>query len=66
MKTNVKLFGYAEYPYDGPTHSCPNIKEIMNNFSNIKSFYPQDEQEFLESFEQTKKEGPTFIKLINI
>ena len=63
MNTNVKLLGYAEYPEDGITHQTPNIKYIMKSFNNIKSFYPNNKEEFLKAL---KNKGPTFIKLINI
>jgi len=63
MKTNVTLLGYDDYPFDGITHNTLNIEETMKLFKNIKSFYPQNKDEFLEAL---KEEGPKFIKLINI
>lgn len=72
QNVNVKLVGYADYPNQGPTHSCLNEKIFIEMFKNqnndypseLKSYFPIDSKDtqkiIMESY---KYEGPFFISL---
>ena len=63
QKANVKLIGYADYPELGPTHALTDEK-MVDNFKNIKTFYPKDSQETREAaIDAYTHQGPTFISL---
>jgi len=64
QKANVKLVGYADYPNLGPTHKELNAKKLMSLFKNIKSFFPKNKSETIQSVKKAyKKDGPCFISL---
>ena len=64
QNVNVNLVGFADYPTLGPTHTELNGKKLMQLFSNIKSFYPQDGDETEVAVNQAyEQDSPTFISL---
>jgi len=66
QNVNVNLVGFADYPTLGPTHTELNGKKLMQLFSNIKSFYPQDGDETEVAVNQAyEQDNPTFISLKN-
>jgi transketolase len=66
QKVNVKLVGFADYPFLGPTHAEIDAKKLMSLFKNIKSFYPKDGNDTIKFCHKCYKiNGPTFISLKN-
>ena len=64
QNVNVKLVGFADYPTLGPTHTELNGKKLMQLFTNITSFYPEDGEETQKKTNQAyEKNGPAFISL---
>jgi len=64
QNANVKLVGYADYPTLGPTHSELSGKQLMQLFTNIASFFPQDGDETETMINQAyERDGPAFISL---
>jgi|TARA_B100001971_G_C18243834_1_gene572772 transketolase len=64
QNVNVKLVGYADYPTLGPTHSELNGKKLMQLFSNIESFFPEDSDETqIMTHQAYEINGPSFISL---
>jgi len=64
QNVNVKLIGYADYPLQGPTHSEIDAKGLMSLLKNVKSFYPRDSEETINSFwESYRNNRPAFISL---
>ena len=64
QKVNVKLIGYADYPQYGVTHSEIDAKWLMENFKNIKSYYPKCSAEVVEALMSSyKSNNPAFISL---
>jgi transketolase len=53
-----------DYGYLGFSHWSHDDRKIMNVFDNIKSFWPENENELLNCFQiSLKKEYPTYINL---
>jgi len=53
-----------DYGYLGFSHWSHDDKKIMNVFDNIKSFWPEDENELLDCFQfSLKKYHPAYINL---
>lgn len=64
QNVNVKLIGYADYPTHGATHSEIDAKWLMENFKNIKSYYPKCSAEVVEALmDSYKSNSPAFISL---
>ena len=64
QNVNVKLVGFADYPTLGPTHTELNGKKLMQLFTNITSFFPEDGEETQKKTNQAYgKNGPAFISL---
>ena len=53
-----------DYGYLGFSHWSHDDKRIMNVFDNVKSFWPEDENELINSFQfSITKQSPTYINL---
>jgi transketolase len=53
-----------DYGYLGFSHWSYDDKRIMGVFDNVKSFWPEDEDELLNSFQfSITKQSPTYINL---
>ena len=53
-----------DYGYLGFSHWSHDDKRIMEVFDNVKSFWPEDEDELLNSFQfSITKQSPTYINL---
>ena len=64
QNVNVKLVGFSDYPTLGPTHAELNGEQLMQFFSNITSFFPNDGDETQSMvYEAYEKNGPAFISL---
>jgi len=64
QKTNVKLVGFADYPFEGLTHAELDSPYLMKIFKNIKSYFPQNSTETRAALEESYEiEGPAFISL---
>lgn len=64
QNVNVKLIGYADYPTQGPTHAEINASRLVSLLNNIKSFFPKDSEETINSFwEAYNYNGPIFMSL---
>ena len=64
QNVNVKLVGFADYPHLGPTHTELNGEKLMQLFTNITSFFPNDGGETQKmAIQAYKKNGPAFISL---
>ena len=66
QNVNVKLVGFADYPTLGPSHSELDGRKLMELFSNIKSYFPEngDETEVMIN-KCYERNGPAFISLKN-
>ena len=47
QNVDIKLVGFSDYPTLGPTHTELNDKKLLQLFSNITSYYPEDGEEKL-------------------
>ena len=66
QNANVKLVGFADYSTLGPTHAELNGEKLMQLFTNITSFFPNDGDETQSMvYEDYEKNGPAFISLKN-
>ena len=64
QNVDVKLVGFSDYPTLGPTHTELNGKKLLQFFSNITSYYPEDGEETKNVTHLAyKKKGPAFISL---
>ena len=45
QNVDVKLVGFSDYPTLGPTHTELNGKKLLQLFSNITSYFPEDGEE---------------------
>ena len=64
QNVNVKLVGYSDYPTLGPTHTELNDKKLLQLFSNITSYCPEDGEETQKvTYQAYEKNGPAFISL---
>ena len=64
QNVNVKLVGFSDYPTLGPTHTELNDKKLLQLFSNITSYYPEDGEETQKvTYQAYEKNGPAFISL---
>jgi transketolase len=53
-----------DYGYLGFSHWSHDDKRIMDVFDNVKSFWPEDENELINSFQfSITKQSPTYINL---
>lgn len=58
---NVKLIGYADYPKQGPTHSCLDDKIF---YKYMDCYYPHNSNDVKTSLDVSYlKEAPAFISL---
>ena len=63
-RVNVKIIGYADYPEQGPTHSCANIKKMEDMFKYLGCWYPNNIYELRDILKTSyKTKVPTFISL---
>ena len=66
QNVNVKLVGFADYPTLGPTHRELDAEKLMQLFSNITPFFPQNGDETQSMvYDAYKQNGPAFISLKN-
>mgnify|MGYP001586220346 CR=1 FL=1 len=64
QNVNVKLIGYSDYPFLGPSHAPLNAEKIMKLFKNIKSFFPKNAAETRKALiDSYSTDSPTFISL---
>ena len=64
QNVNVKLVGFSDYPTLGPTHTELNGKKLLQLFSNITSYFPEDGEETQKvTYRAYEKNGPAFISL---
>ena len=64
QNVDVKLVGFSDYPTLGPTHTELNDKKLLQLFSNITSYYPEDGEETQKvTYQAYEKNGPAFISL---
>ena len=64
QNVNVKLVGFSDYPTLGPTHTELNGKKLLQFFSNITSYYPEDGEETQKvTYQAYEIQGPAFISL---
>jgi len=64
QKSNVLLVGYADYPYQGPTHSELNNSGVMRQLKNTPLYFPKDSIETrVMASEAFIREGPAFMSL---
>mgnify|MGYP003748689639 FL=1 len=64
QNANVKLVGFADYPTLGPTHRELDGEKLMQLFSNITSYFPEDGDETDSMvYDAYQKIGPAFISL---
>jgi len=64
QNVNVKLVGFADYPTLGPTHRELDAEKLMQLFSNITPFFPQNGDETQSMiYDAYKQNGPAFISL---
>ena len=64
QNVNVKLVGFADYSTLGPTHAELNGEKLMQLFTNITSFFPEDGNETQSMiYAAYEKNGPAFISL---
>ena len=64
QNVDVKLVGFSDYPTLGPTHTELNGKKLLQLFSNITSYFPEDGEETKKvTYLAYEKNGPAFISL---
>ena len=64
QNVNVKLVGFSDYPTLGPTHTELNGKKLLQLFSSITSYFPEDGEETKKvTYLAYEKNGPVFISL---
>lgn len=64
QNVNVKLIGYSDYPFSGPSHTELDGKKLMSLFKNIISYFPESSEETRKAMiESYQIERPAFISL---
>ncbi|MFH1358695.1 MAG: NAD-dependent epimerase/dehydratase family protein [archaeon] len=64
QNVNVKLVGYADYPFLGPSHNEINAEKLMSLLPNIVSYFPKNSEEVRKFLiESHENEKPAFISL---
>jgi len=64
QKVKVVLVGFADYPYEGPTHAELNGPYMMGMFKNIRSYFPRNRPETRVALDKAyEMKGPAFISL---
>jgi len=66
-KAQVKLVGSGrgkEYEHDGISHWCEDDEDIMNNFDNVVSYYPDTKRQIVDEFDEFLYDGcPAYLSL---
>ena len=64
QNVKVTLVGFADYPYEGPTHAELDGPYMMRMFRNITSFFPKNSKGAQGALDWSYKiSGPAFISL---